>query len=261
MKVRTDEVNSKLNEHELVSIIMPAYNCEEFISETIESVINQTYKNWELIVIDDCSTDNTKEKILEMLKQDKRIFYKCLKENSGAAIARNTAVNLAKGKYIAFLDSDDLWRNEKLHKQLNFMKENNYYFSSTNYNKIDEDGNDLDRVVTTPFKRDYNYLLKSCPGNSTVIYNAEKLGKFNIPNIKKRNDYVMWLSVIKESKWLYGLNETLSSHRIRQGAISSNKKSLVGYHWKVYRDIENLSIIKSCYLVLYWIFATVFKLR
>ncbi|MFF2447141.1 glycosyltransferase family 2 protein [Neobacillus sp. NPDC058068] len=248
-------------QEDLVSIIMPAYNCGNFIGITLESVIAQLYKNWEVIVVDDCSTDNTSVVVMEYMKKDQRIKYYKLDRNSGAAVARNTAVDLAKGKYIAFLDSDDVWVPEKLHKQIEFMKKNNYNFTCTSYTKIDEQGNFLNRTIRAKVKSDYDGVLKTCPGNSTVIYSAENLGKFKIPNIKKRNDYVMWLQVIKKETYLYGLDEPLGSHRIRAGAISSKKSSLVSYHWKVYREIEQIPILKSFYLILYWIIVTILKLR
>ena len=246
---------------ELVSIIMPAYNCGDFIGIALDSVINQSYKNWEVIVVDDCSTDNTADVVQEYIKNDNRIKYHKLEKNSGAAVARNKAVDLASGKYMAFLDSDDVWFPEKLTKQIGFMEENDYGFTCTSYTKIDEQGEYLNRTIVAQPRRDYDGVLKTCPGNSTVIYNAKKLGKFKIPDIKKRNDYVMWLQVIKKEKYLYGIEEPLGSHRIRTEGISSNKKSLVGYHWKVYREIENLSLLKSSYLIVYWVIATVFKLR
>lgn len=245
----------------LVSIIMPAYNCENYIGDAIDSVIRQSYDQWELIVVDDCSKDHTPDIVKRYMKEDSRIRYYKLERNSGAAIARNRAVDEAAGKYIAFLDSDDLWFPDKLRKQIQFMEDNRFGFTCTSYTKIDEQGNDLGRSIVSALKRDYNGVLKTCPGNSTVIYNAEKLGKFKIPDIRKRNDYVMWLQVIKKEKYLYGIEEPLGSHRIRTEAISSNKASLVGYHWKVYREIERLPLIKSAYLIVYWIAATVFKLR
>lgn len=256
--------NSDLPQKEnygLVSIIMPAYNCEKLVGTTIESVINQSYRNWELIVVDDCSQDNTYKIIKEYMKKDKRIKLYRLEKNSGPAIARNKAIEKAKGKYLAFLDSDDIWFPDKLQKQLRFMEENKYYFTCTSYTKIDEEDNDLKRIVYANKKSDYNGILKKCPGNSTVIYNAEKLGRFTIPNIKKRNDYILWLQVIKKAKYLHGIDEPLSSHRVRKGSVSSNKFSLIKYHWIVYRKYENLSLFKSSYLIFYWIFSTVFNLR
>lgn len=248
-------------EKNLVSIIMPAYNCEDLIADTLKSVQAQEYKNWEIVIVDDCSTDNTVEVIKQYQLNDARIRLHQFQKNAGAAMARNKAIELARGEYLAFLDSDDVWKPEKLSKQLNFMKQNNYHFTCTSYNKIDEEGNDLNRIIETKKKRDYDGVLKTCPGNSTVIYNADKLGKFKIPNIKKRNDYVMWLQVIKNEKYLNGLNEVLSSHRIRESGISNNKSSLVKYHWDVYRKIEQLSLIKSLYLLIYWVLVTGLKLR
>ena len=245
----------------LVSIIMPAYNCEDFIGITLDSVINQTYQNWEVIVVDDCSTDNTAKLVQEYVKKDNRIKYHKLDKNSGAAVARNKAVDLANGKYMAFLDSDDVWFPEKLTKQIGYMEENAYTFTCTSYTKIDEEGEYLDRTIGVRKQSNYNDILKKNPGNSTVVYNSEEIGKVKIPNIRKRNDYVMWLSVIKKAGKLYGMEEPLASHRVREGSLSKKKANLVGYHWKVYREIEDLSFLKSSYLVLYWILVTVFKLR
>ena len=236
----------------LVSIIMPAYNSEDFIAEAIETVRKQTYENWELIIVDDQSSDITYQIIKDYSIEDTRIKQDQLEVNSGAASARNRAVELAKGTFIAFLDSDDLWRPNKLELQINFMIENDYAFTSTDYDKIDDEGKSLNHTVKSFPKLDYDGLLRECPGNSTVIYNAEKLGKYKIPQIKKRNDYLMWLQVIKKSKDLYGLQETLTSHRIREGSLSNNKITLVKYHWKIYRTIENLSVYKSVRLIIYW---------
>lgn len=236
----------------LVSVIMPVYNSEKFLEVATNSVINQTYKNWELILIDDCSTDTTQIIISHLQSRDSRIRSARLESNSGAAIARNEAVKLAKGQYLAFLDSDDYWYPKKLSKQIEFMKNNGYYFSCTNYDKINENGESLNQVIKV-IKREYNYMdiLKNNPGNSTVIYDANKIGKVYIPDIKKRNDYVMWLSVIKKTDALYGLDETLASHRVRKGSLSYKKIELVKYQWHVYRKIERLSLMMSTYLIVY----------
>lgn len=245
----------------LVSIVMPAYNCADFLGIALDSVIKQTYQNWELIIVDDCSTDNTQDIVREYQSKDSRIKYHRLEENSGAAVARNTAVELTKGKYLAFLDSDDVWFPEKLTKQITFMELNNYLFTCTSYTKIDEKGKYLDRTIGVRKHSNYNDILKKNPGNSTVIYNAEEIGKITIPNIRKRNDYVMWLSVIKKAGMLYGMEEPLACHRIRKGSLSKKKVNLVGYHWKVYRSIEKLSILRSGYLIVYWVIVTFFRLR
>lgn len=245
----------------MVSIIMPAFNCEDYIGETIESVIKQSYHNWELLIIDDFSTDKTGQIVMIYSKEDPRIKYTKLEKNFGAAVARNKAVELAHGEYLAFLDSDDLWHEDKLLKQIGFMKDNDYLFTCTKYSKIDDSGKYLNRIVDVREKSTYNDILKKNPGNSTVVYNADVIGKITIPEIRKRNDYVMWLSVIKKAGMLYGLDEVLASHRIRAGSLSKNKFSLVKFHWKVYRDIENLSFFKSLYLVIYWITISILKLR
>lgn len=243
----------------LVSIIMPAYNSEKYIEEAINSVINQTYKNWELIIVDDNSIDDTRMIVKRIAEKDVRINYIKLNINSGAAVARNTAINNSHGKYIAFLDSDDRWYPKKLERQLSFMVQNNYAFTCTMYDKINKKSERIQKVVPVYPKLGYKGILKHNLGNSTVIYNSEILGKQTIPNIKKRNDYVMWLQIIKDSNYLYGLDSILSSHRIRPSSLSQDKISLVKYHWKVYREIEKLSIIKSSYLVFYWIYKTIRK--
>lgn len=252
-------INNKLKKEDLVSIIIPAYNCEDFIGQTFDSVMNQTYQNWEAIVVDDCSTDNTAKIIKEYERKDNRIKYYRLEKNSGAAIARNKAVDIASGIYMAFLDSDDVWFPEKLSKQIYFMENNAYYFTCTSYTKIDEEGKSLNKTIFAKDKLDYYGVLKECPGNSTVIYNADKLGKFKIPNIKKRNDFVMWLQVIKEAKYLYGIKEPLGSHRVRRGSLSENKIDLVRYQWQVYRKIERLPLLKSIYLILHKGLTTIFS--
>lgn len=244
----------------LVSIIMPAYNCEKFIKAAIESVKSQTYNNWELLIVDDCSTDSTAAIIQKYTNEDERILCLMNKVNSGAAASRNKAIEAAKGQYLAFLDSDDVWKEQKLEKQLCFMKENDYSFTCTSYNKIDNYGQCLNRVVKA-FTIDYEGLLRRCPGNSTVIYDANRLGKYTIPLIKKRNDYVMWLMVIKKAGMLYGLNQVLSSHRIVPNSISSSKTSLVKYHWIVYKDIEKMGVLKSIYLIAFWIVKVAFKIQ
>ncbi len=238
-------------ENELVSIIMPTYNCAKFIKETIESVLNQTYENWELVIVDDCSNDNTEE-IVESFN-DKRIKYHKLEKNSGAAVARTTAMKMATGNYMAFLDSDDLWKKEKLEKQLEFMKKNNYNFTCTAYEQIDEEGNKLNKVIKTKKKANYNRILLDCPvGNSTVMYNVDNLGKFEVPNIRKRNDDALWLQILKKEKFIYGMPDVLMEYRIRNNSISSNKLSLIKYHWQLYREIEHLSVIRSAFHICWW---------
>lgn len=238
-------------EEKLVSIIMPTYNCAKFIDKTIKSVIAQTYKNWELVIVDDCSKDNTEEVVANF--KDDRIKYHKLKNNSGAAVARTEAMKLANGNYMAFLDSDDLWKEDKLTKQIKFMQDNNYNFTCTAYEQIDEQGNKLNKVIKTKKKADYNRILLDCPvGNSTVMYNVEQLGKFEVPNIRKRNDDALWLQILKKEKYIYGMEDILMEYRVRSNSISSNKLDLIKYHWKLYREIEHLSIFRSVFHICWW---------
>ena len=248
--------------NDLISIITPTYNCAKYIGETIESVINQTYKNWEMIIVDDCSTDNTKEIISNYSSKDMRIKYYCLEINSGAAIARTKAIELAKGNYIAFLDSDDLWLPNKLEYQLNVMKKNMWNFTCTDYEQIDENGNSLEKVVKAIPKTDYNRLLLDCPvGNSTVMYYVDMMGKFIVPNIRKRNDDALWLQMLKKEKYIYGINNVLVQYRIRDNSISSNKFKLIKYHWILYRDIEHLSVIRSTIHILIWVVIKLLRIK
>ncbi len=237
----------------LVSIIMPTYNCAKFIARTLDSVQAQTYQNWELIIVDDCSKDNTREIVEGYMKNDSRIQYYLLDANSGAAVARTTAMKLAKGSYMAFLDSDDIWIPNKLERQINWMVDNEYAFSCTAYEQIDEEDNLLNRTIKTIKKTNYNRLLLDCPvGNSTVVYDVEKMGKFEVPNIRKRNDDALWLQMLKKEKYIWGMPDVLMKYRIRQNSISSNKFKVIKYHWILYREIEHLSIIRSAFHIFWW---------
>ena len=237
----------------LVSIITPTYNCGKFIGETIESVQRQTYTNWEMVIVDDCSKDRTKEIVKEYINKDARIKYYCLKNNSGAAVARTRAMQLADGEYMAFLDADDLWSEDKLEKQIQFMRQNNYAFSCTAYEQIDEEGNLINKIVKTIPKTDYNRLLLDCPvGNSTVMYSVKKMGKFEVPNIRKRNDDALWVQMLKREKYIMGMPDVLMKYRIRKNSISSNKLKVIKYHWILYRKIEHLNIFRSLFHIGYW---------
>ena len=231
----------------LVSIIMPSYNTALYIEETIQSVLNQTYSNWELIIVDDCSNDNTDE-VLEKIK-DPRIHYLKNEKNSGAAVSRNKALREAKGQWIAFLDSDDLWMRNKLEKQIQFMEENGYAFSYTNYEEIDVNGNKTGVTVTGPKKITKTGMFNYCwPGCLTVMYNAEKVGLIQIADIKKNNDYAMWLKVCKKAD-CYLLDETLGQYRKgRVGSVSTHSiKTMIGWHYKLYREAEDMRLIESLF--------------
>jgi len=246
----------------LVSIITPTYNCAKFIARTIDSVEAQTYQNWEMIIVDDRSQDNTGEIVEAYMKKDPRIQYHLLEVNSGAAVARTTAMKLAKGSYMAFLDSDDIWMPDKLERQITWMTENDYAFSCTAYEQIDEEDNPLNRVIKTVQKTDYNRLLLDCPvGNSSVMYDVEKMGKFEVPNIRKRNDDALWLQMLKKEKYIWGMPEVLMRYRIRKNSISSNKLKVIKYHWILYREIEHLSVFRSAFHIGYWCFLKLFRIK
>lgn len=246
----------------LVSIITPTYNCAKFIGRTIESVQAQTYTNWEMVIVDDRSKDNTKEIVDGYMKDDPRIKYHLLDENSGAAVARTTSMKLAKGSYMAFLDSDDIWTSDKLEKQIEWMEQTGHAFTCTAYEQIDEEDNLLGKTIKTITKTDYNRLLLDCPvGNSTVMYDVQKMGKFEVPNIRKRNDDALWLTMLKKEKYIWGMPDVLMKYRIRQNSISSNKFKVIKYHWILYRDIEHLSVLRSIFHIAYWCVIKVLKIK
>jgi glycosyltransferase involved in cell wall biosynthesis len=232
---------------DLVSVIMPSYNTGKFIKESIESVQSQTYQNWELIIVDDCSTDNTKELVAQFAEKDSRIKYECNPQNSGAAITRNNALRRAKGKWIAFLDSDDLWMPDKLEKQIKFMVKNDYYFSYTNYCEINEQSAETGTLITGPKHITKVGMYAFCwPGCLTVMYNREKIGLIQIADIKKNNDYAMWLKVCKKAD-CYLLDENLAKYRRgRAGSISTHGyATLIKWHYKLFREAEDMDPISS----------------
>lgn len=223
----------------LVSIIMPSYNTAEYIAESIQSVLSQSYIDWELIVVDDCSTDNTDEVVKPYLS-DERIIYLKNEMNSGAAVSRNRALREAKGKWIAFLDSDDLWTPDKLSKQINFMEEHGYSFTYTNYAEIDTDSKKNGVTVTGPKRITKCGMFNYCwPGCLTVMYYANAVGLIQIADIKKNNDYAMWLKVCKKAD-CYLLDEELALYRRgRTGSISTHSiRKLIGWHYKLHKEAE-----------------------
>lgn len=229
----------------LVSIIMPSYNTAPYIEETIQSVLNQTYTNWELLIVDDCSTDNTDEILSKISDPRIRLFKN--EENSGAAVSRNKALREAKGQWIAFLDSDDLWMPKKLEKQIHYMEINGYTFSYTNYEEIDVDGNKTGVKVSGPKKITRTGMFNYCwPGCLTVMFDANKIGIIQIQDIKKNNDYAMWLKICEKAN-CYLLNEYLAQYRKgRSGSISTHGYTkLLKWHYKLYREAEKENMIMS----------------
>ncbi len=241
----------------LVSVIMPTYNCGAYIAQSIESVLAQTVTDWELQIVDDCSTDNTAEILKPYLEQYSNIHYYCLEKNGGPAAARTEAMKRAQGKYLAFLDSDDLWTPEKLEKQIAFMERTGAKMSATAYEQMDADGNLLHVRITPPKKVSYRSCIRlSNPiGNLTVMYDQEALGRFEVPPIRKRNDFALWLQILKKTDYCYGMEESLAVYRLgRAGSVSHNKLSQAKYHWQLYHEIEGHSFIRSLYEVGCWAF-------
>ncbi|MFV1453310.1 glycosyltransferase family 2 protein [Bacillus mycoides] len=235
-----------------VSIITPSYNSEEFIKQTIDSVIKQTFQKWELIVIDDCSQDNTREIVKAYEGIDNRIKLLELEKNSGAAVARNKGIEIARGTYIAFLDSDDIWEYAKLEKQIKFMEEKDIAFSFCGYEIIDENGNSLGKEIKVPSKITYNELLgNTIIGCLTVMLNKEKIGEIRMPNMKPE-DTALWLEILRTEFEAYGIQESLAKYRIVQGSVSRNKFKAAWNYLKVLWGQKDLnSVGKFWYFTLY----------
>lgn len=245
---------------DLVSVIMPSYNTAKYIGESIKSIQVQTYKSWELLIVDDCSTDNTDEVITPFLS-DSRILYMRNKTNSGTAVSRNRALREAKGKWIAFLDSDDLWEPTKLERQIQFMKENNYHFSYTNYREIDNDSYLNGVMVSGPRKITKMGMYWYCwPGCLTVMYDAENIGLIQISNIKKNNDYAMWLQICKKTD-CFLLNKELARYRRgRIGSVSTHSyKTMILWHYKLFRKALEYNVVYAAFYTARNLIGGIFK--
>lgn len=235
---------------ELVSIIMPSYNCGKYIEETVRSVQAQTYQNWEIIFVDDCSTDDTIKIVSELLELDPRIKLFQNQVNSGAAVSRNNALREAKGSWIAFLDSDDIWEPEKLEKQIRFMEVNGYAFSYTGYQEIDDESKPTGVFVSGPKHVTKAGMYAFCwPGCLTVMYDRDKIGLIQIEDIKKNNDYAMWLKVCRKAD-CYLLDECLAKYRRgRVGSVSTHGvATMIKWHYKLWREAEKRGVIMSLWL-------------
>jgi glycosyltransferase involved in cell wall biosynthesis len=246
--------------NELVSIIMPSYNCGQYVEDTIRSVQAQTYQNWEMIIVDDCSTDDTFAVVEPFIKQDGRIKYITNARNSGAAVSRNAALRQAKGRWIAFLDSDDLWEPTKLEKQIKFMEENNYAFSYHEYVEIDEQDNLLG-VHVSGKKHVGKFDMFACcwPGCLSVMYDAEKIGLIQINDIKKNNDTAMWLKVIRKAD-CYLLPETLGKYRRRANSITPKPLwKRIWAHYPLFRVAEEMNPISATFWVVMNVVGNTYK--
>ncbi|KIA86965.1 glycosyltransferase family 2 protein [Flavobacterium sp. AED] len=230
----------------LVSIITPSFNSEKFIAETIQSVQNQTYQNWEMIIVDDCSSDETVSIVTKMTLLDNRIQLFQSEKNSGTGIARNTALTKCKGRYISFLDADDLWKPQKLEKQIDFLKTNNLPFTFTFYDCIDEEGKSLNKTVEAPRNLSYRQLFFcNYVGNLTGIYDVNYFGKIAISSIRKRQDWMLWLTILKKIKTAQPITESLAFYRIRENSISASKLDLLKHNFAVYRTFHGFNVVVS----------------
>lgn len=237
-------------EKDLISIIVPVYNAEKFLNDTIKTVLDQTYSNWELILVNDCSKDDSVKIIKSFVKNDKRIKLFNNEVNSKAAVSRNNGIKEARGKYLCFLDADDLWDKNKLKKQVKFMKKNNCEFSFTGYEFADEYGKPNGKKVFVPEKISYKQALKNTTiWTSTVMFDMDKLTKEDIymPIVDRGQDTATWWKVLKKIDYAYGLNEILSFYRRSPDTLSSNKFIALKRTWNLYRNVEHLNIFKSFY--------------
>lgn len=242
-------------EKPLVSIITPSFNSDKFITETIQSVQNQTHKNWEMIIVDDCSTDDTVSIIEQFVINDNRIRFFQLEKNSGAGIARELALSKATGDYISFLDADDLWKPLKLEKQLQFLKENKTPFTFSFYDCIDEEGNALNKRVKAPKNLSYSQLFFcNYVGNLTGIYEVNYFGKIAISSTRKRQDWMVWLTILKKIRKAKPVPESLAFYRIRNNSLSASKIDLLKHNFAVYRTFHGFNYFTSLFIMIGFLF-------
>lgn len=246
----------------LVTIIMPSYNSENFISDSIKSVLQQTLRDWELLIIDDCSRDKTCAIVEQFSSVDKRIQLHKLAKNSGAAIARNTALKLSKGRFITYLDADDIWFPNKLQEQILFMEKNHYPFSCTSYEVIDNEGKPKGKKVhmlpCVNYKKFLTYNLLQTVGIAvdTEIISKELL---IMPNLRRRQDAATWLQILKKGYNCYGIHSILAQYRHTKNSLSSNKLKAVKGVWFLYREVEHLPLSFSIYCFIRYACLAVWK--
>lgn len=239
----------------LVSIITPVYNCEKYLAATLDSVLAQTYPNWEMLLVDDCTPDGSPEIIREYQEKDKRFRYHRLPENGGAAVARNKALELARGRYIAYLDADDIWFPGKLERQLRFMEEHNAAFTCCDYERIEDDGTPLHKVVHMPGTITYEGLLRNTIIQTVgVIVDTARVdrGLLVMPNVRRGQDSATWLQMLRNGVVFLGQNEVLAQYRRVPQSLSANKLNALKRTWYLYRGVEKLSLPKSVWCLMGW---------
>lgn len=232
----------------LVSVIMPCYNMASYVSDSIKSVIAQTYPHWELLIVDDASSDETVNIIKSYAQADSRIKFAIKKQNSGISDTRNQCIQMAQGQFLAFLDADDIWHPEKLEKQLSFMLAKNIGFTYSTYDWINEDGKIMNKFINTIGNLDYKtYLRNTIIGCSTVMVNKAITGDVFVPKFRTSEDTATWLDILRKGLMAYAIDESLVSYRIRRKSASSNKIRASIDLWKVYRQHEKLPFFKAIY--------------
>ncbi|MFM4956269.1 glycosyltransferase family 2 protein [Aeromonas veronii] len=247
----------------VVSIITPAYNCVDTIKYTYESIKNQTEKKFEWIITDDFSIDGTREYLIDLSNNDSRVKVIFNKINSGAAVSRNESIKAAKGKFIAFVDSDDLWRHDKLEVQLDFMKEQKADFTFTSYELIDEFGNALNKIVDENKLKPVNYQdmlkKKATMGCSTVMLRRAAFSDLQMPLLRTGQDYALWLKLLRGGVVAHHIDKPLSKYRILPNSISRNKFKKAKRQWQIYRELENLSLSKASICFLFYAWRAIFR--
>lgn len=233
----------------MVSVIIPNYNASRYLGETLESVCNQTFADWEAIVVDDCSSDHSVEIIQSYVQKDRRIrLIECAANNGGPAVPRNMGIAAAQGDYIAFLDSDDLWMPGKLETQLQFMKECKARLSSTSYSLIDENSHDLNRIIRAEPQMNYKkYLRNTAIGFSTTIVHRELLSGISFQKMPVAEDFPFWLDVLRQGETMYGLQQVLTKYRVQKKSLSSNKIRSASQIWSIYREYERFCFLRAAF--------------
>lgn len=241
---------AELYHNKTVSVIMPVYNAARFVADTVESAATQTYKDIEIVLVDDCSKDNSAEIIAELQKKFPNIVYHKQEKNQGAAVARNTALNLAKGRYVAFLDSDDLWMPDKIERQLELMQNENCPFCYAAIDFIDEAGNITKGKRHIKETCDYDYLLhNTIIATSTVVVDRNIMGNFQMPLRRGGQDYATWLLLLRDGIVARGINDVLSHYRISSNSLSSNKWKSIRQVWQIQTQDEKICKVSAAYHV------------
>lgn len=245
----------------LISIVTPVYNAERFIGETIKGVQAQEYANWEMLLVNDQSTDTSLEIIEQFATEDSRIKVINLAENSGAAVARNTGIEAAQGQYLAFVDSDDVWDKDKLIRQISFMQKGDIAFSYTDFRLVDETGQVLKEKANVPISLDYTGLLKNTAiACSTVMIDRNIIGDFRMPLVRKGQDTATWLQIMRETGIsAFGITQPLNSYRQVAGSISSDRVGALKRTWNTYYNLEKLPLPKALYYFTYYVFNAIMR--